>query len=355
MKKTSAWTMVEIVIALSLVLLLSGMCLTVYKPNVQKSRIFVYAAVKNLTQGNLAILQKTDEEELPTGKAKNIATGAATDQDAYCIALADVFALKTIPDCKVEGSTTNNTKVNITFPTGTTVQGLINDWKTPYSDADFSFKNIIVDIDGQAGVNKVWIDRFPLRIYNGSGFTGTIQPVDCSDDAVYKEDGTKVTLTDATGKSPYCKQGFQSNGAEFKKAFPKDNKVLSFDVFRAATDDEETQGVLIASALSPMAADCGAYGGTGYFHYKQCGLANLKILTECATVDNCEKCASTGSNPICPKKASDDTQYTNSKATCISEAQQKKNPNELPCFIVLHKPSGGTTFLLETLVGEFDD
>ncbi len=358
MKKISAWTMVEVIIALSLILLLSGMCLTVYKPNVQKARIFVYAALKNLTRGNLAILQKDEDiDELPMGRAKNIANNTNTDKDAYCIALADVFALKSLPDCKVDSEVYANTKVNITFPNESTVQGLTNNWITPYPESEFKFKNIVLDIDGSKGVNKVWVDRFPLRIYNGGAFTGNIQAVDCSDDAVYKEDGTKIALdTNAKGKNPYCKQGFTSNGAEVKKAFPRDKKVISYDVFRAATDEEETTGVLIASALSPMEADCGAYGGAGFFHKKQCGDTTkgvYRILSKCATTENCDTCATTGAGAICPKKA-DDSGVTNNATECKAVATSL-NPSDLTCFIVLHKPSGGTTFLLETLVGEFDD
>lgn len=347
MKKINAWTMVELVIALTILILLSTICITVYKPNIQKSKIIAYATMKNLTQGNIAIMEANENELVKDNKVDG-----SDIYDWHCFHLADVFSLEGNSDCKVDGEKKKNMKVNLTLPNGVTVQGLTNDWLEPFSGSDYKIKNIVIDIDGRKGVNKIGIDRFPLRLYNGSGYTGMVQVVNCKSDKdiVYNED-TKVTL--GADFRPYCKQGFDANGNASNVVFTLDNKIISYDIYRATSSDEESAAELVASSLAPMDADCGAYGGEGFYSKKECADATnkiggdyLRIRTKCATSTNCADCGY-----ICPKNK-DNT--GNTTADSCAAMLVETNPDDLPCFTLLHKPSGGTTFLLETLIGQFD-
>jgi len=347
MKKINAWTMVELVIALTILILLSTLCITVYKPNIQKAKIVIYATIKNLTQGNIAIMEANDN----TLVEDNVVDGSNV-YDWHCLRLADVFSLENNADCKVDSEKKKNLKVNLTFPTGVTVQGLTNDWLEPFDGSEYKIKNIVVDIDGRSGVNKIGVDRFPLRLYDGSGFTGMIQVVNCkSDKDVVYNDDTKVTL--GGDFRPYCKQGFEANGNASNVVFDLDNKIISYDIYRATSSEEEATAELVASSLAPMDADCGAYGGEGFYHKKQCEDSSnkingdyLRIRTKCATSTNCAECGN-----ICPRNKDDNSNTDESSCTTMAASL---NPEDLPCFTLLHKPSGGTTFLLETLIGQFD-
>ena len=68
--------------------------------------------------------------------------------DWYCMQLADTFTTSEF-DCEYEtDDTLNAKKINITLPNGITIQGLTNPWRKPTcTGCDYSFKNILVDID----------------------------------------------------------------------------------------------------------------------------------------------------------------------------------------------------------------
>ena len=56
MNKKPAWTLAELVIALLFIITISVIGISVFNPNVQKSKIYIYAFLKNLTAANSAII-----------------------------------------------------------------------------------------------------------------------------------------------------------------------------------------------------------------------------------------------------------------------------------------------------------
>ncbi len=348
MKKLNAWTLVELFMAMGVIIIISTFLSTAFKPNTQKAKLFAYATINNLITGTLSVSEKYQSD--PDATPKDLTyQNPDSDDDTFCLELADTFSLSETPNC---AKTATISDVNLRFPNEVTVQGLTNPWKKPFVTSAYSFKNIIIDIDGEKGLNRLWIDRFPLRIYQGAKYDGTIHPVNCSDDSVYDDEGKKITLSDDIGKSPYCKQKFDASGANVNKNFVIDDNVITYDLYKAAATGEETKATLIASSQSPAAADCLAYGGNGYYSRQQCAQMGFKIHSQCASSGTCEECASV-SPSICPMDF-DNTAQTD-QAGCLELAEKNKTgESEIRCFTLYHKPSGGMSFLVETMIGEIN-
>ncbi len=348
--KKSAWTLVELVLAMMVIILISGFLISVVKPNTQKAKIYVYATMKNLTKGNIAVIEKYENTETETPKDLTY-QDPNSDNDTYCLEMADVFSLSGSPNCSKNASISD---VNLTFPNGVTVQGLASPWKRPYATSPFYFKNIIIDIDGEKGLNKIWVDRFPLRIYQGAKYDGTLQPINCADDSIYDDDNKKIVLTDDLGKSPYCKQKFNASGASVAKNFLLDDNVITYDIYSAPTTGIQTKATFVASAQSPAMADCMAYGGNGYLNKTECAALGLKIHSRCAARITCEGCASV-SPSICPLGADNSTQTSEDGCMELATANQFED-NDIRCFTLQHKPNGGMSFFVEGLIGsEIDE
>lgn len=346
----NGWTLAELMFAIIIILIITGLLIHIFKPNTQKARIFMYAMIKNINKGNSAVMEKYS----------SIALDDENDEDWYCVHFADMFTLKSVPKCD---KTLANKDVNLEFPNGVTIQGLANDWLVPYDGAEYSMKNIVVDIDGQKGKNKIWVDRFPLKILNGGKYTGTVRIVDCSDDSVYNTNDLKVTLTTNTGLSPYCKQKFDATGTAVSKGISKtvksgtnidyDANLITYDVYRATSSDGASKAKLVASALSPMEADCAAYGGDGVYNREVCAQNKIKMAYRCATATFCETCATTKNGAsICPPDPdNDDVQTTTTSCATVAG---KYNADNLQCFTLLHKPNLGMNFFLDAVIGEID-
>ena len=345
--KNKGWTLVELFVAMTVVILISSFLISSFKPNIQKSKLFVYATISNLTKGVISITDKYNED---ISKVKDLTyQNPDSTDDTFCLEMADIFSLSTKANCS---KTATNSTVNLRFPNEVTIQGLATPWRTPYTNCEYSFKNIIIDIDGEKGLNKIWADRFPLRIFQGGKMDGVILPINCTDDSIYNEEGTKITLTTTTGKSPYCKQKFNVSGSTVSKNFLNDDQIINYDVFKTKVSDEKTEAKMIASAQSLSAADCMAYGGNGYLSNKQCSALNIKLATQCASAETCENCASV-SPSICPMNAAGTAQTT--KTTCLELAETNKTGDEdVYCFTLPHKPKGGMSFLLDSMMEEIN-
>ena len=330
--KKQAWTMAELAVAIVIILIISCICTSIFKPNIQKAKFYAYAAVNNIRKGNAAVIEKSN-----TLKGDDI-----DGNDWYCLNLADNFSLDSAINCS---TTAGNDDVNISFPNGTTVMGLASAWKAPYEGANFFYKNILIDIDGPSnGKNKVWVDRFPMRIIAGSGkgAEGLVMPINCLNDVVYNSSQGKDIAVDESAKSPYC----PSSGA---KNYGIDDQILTYDIYRLDSKAEGAKAHTVASLLSPMQADCAAYGGKiGYYSVEECAGAGFKILSACAVASNCSS-----------YKTSDGTAYTfpdtSTTEDGCSTIAQEKNPDGLSCFAIPHKPSGGTSFIMQALIGDIDN
>ena len=345
--KKNAWTLVELFIAMGIVILISSFLISSFKPNIQKSKLFVYATMSNLTKGTISVLDKYNED---TSSSKDLSyQNPSSTNDTFCLEISDTFSLSTVPNCAKNAAIS---AVNIRFPNEVTVQGLATPWRTPYANSEYSFKNIIIDIDGEKGLNKIWADRFPLRIFQGGKMDGIIMPINCADDSVYDENGNKITLNNTTGKSPYCKQKFNVSGSTVAKNFLTDDQIINYDVFKSQASDEKTEAKMVASAQSPAMADCMAYGGNGYLSAKQCSALGIKIDTQCASTETCENCASV-SPSICPMNAAGTAQTNKTQCQQMADAN-KIGEDDIYCFTLQHRPRGGMSFLLESIVGEIN-
>ncbi len=348
MKKKNAWTLIELFMAMSVIILIASFLITTFRPNVQRAKLYTYATIINLIKGTIAVMEKYQSDPDSEPKTLSYQNPDSTD-DTFCIEFADNFTLSEAADCSKDALISD---INLKFPNGVTVQGLANPWKKPYVTSSYMFKNIIIDIDGEEGLNKIWIDRFPLRIYEGAKYDGTIYPVNCADDSVYDDEGNKITLDDSTGKSPYCKQKFNASGANVNKNFLMDDKVITYDIYKAAATGEQTKATLVASAQSPAAADCMAYGGNGYHSREECAQFGVKIHTQCASSATCEGCGSV-SPSICPMDSTQTTQTDQTGCLEIAKANQIDD-TDVRCITLQHKPGSGLSYLVESLVGEID-
>ena len=346
MNKKNAWTLVELFMAMGVIILLSTILATTYRPNVQKAKLYIYASMANITKGTIAVKEKYAKDE--TGSKDLSYQNPDSTDDTFCIEMADVFTLNKTPECAIDSTIST---VNLSFPNKVTVQGLATPWKKPYPTADYSFKNIVIDIDGEEGLNKVWVDRFPLRLFQGSKYEGVLQVVNCADDSIYDDEGNKITLSDDTGKSPYCKQKFNASGAIVAKEFLKDDKIINYDIYKAPATGENIKATMVASARSPLEADCGAYGGKGLYNRKLCAQYGFKLKRECASQTACEGCGTSPS--VCPANENGTGIISESDCNTLATAN-RQNDSDINCFTLQHKPGGGMSMLVETMVGEIN-
>ena len=91
-----------------------------------------------------------------------------------------------------------------------------------------------------------------------------------------------------------------------------------------------------------MEADCGIFGGVGYYTTAECAEAGYKLLLKCANETTCGACED-GRN-ICPLNGS--TQLTSS--TCITYAKNN-NPENYGCIMMLGKPSTGAGIIIDAM------
>lgn len=333
--KKIAWTLAEMMIALLIVTLLSGICVNLFKPNTQKAKLFVYSAIRNLTMANISVIEKYGSLTYSPTTTLN-----GNEVDWLCAQLSDALSLDEEPNCSISASIDD---VNFVFTNGITVHGLTNEWKLPFENAPFFYKNILVDVDGpEKGLNKLWADQFPLRIIGGKGrgAEGLIMPVNCGAEQAYNNATEELVDVAPEARNPYC--------GSSTKDYTIDKDTISFDIYRAVSTEENAKAELIATGLSPLEADCMALGSSaGYFSVPECSSKGIHILTKCATISNCETC--TANN--CPYDT-DETTVTN-KAEC-KFLQDNVNPENISCFSMIHKPSGGMSFIVQALVGDID-
>ena len=328
--KKNAWTLIEMVVAIIIILMLSGLVVNMFKPEAQKAKFYLYATVRNITKGNITIMEK----DKSLHKEDLVGTN-----DWFCVHFADAFNLENAPNC-TRGSSSPDMNPNIQFPNGVLIYGLASAWEVPYDNAQFEYKNIMVDINGSSGPNRIWADRFPLRIINGEGYNtqgaeGLVMPVDCGETQIFNANKVAVNIRQAA-KNPYCTDNTN---------YTKDDQMFTYDIYRSEDDSEDSKAKFIAGMLSPLDADCQAYGlNTGYYSTLEC--AGIKVRPECIRNEACKRCTSETSS-MCPGTA-------NSEASCLA-IREANNPHNLGCATILHKPSGGMSFILQALIGDIDE
>ena len=312
--KKCAWTIAEMIIAMTVMIILSGICVNMFKPNSQKAKFYMYSAVTNITKANIAVIEKNNG--LITDR---VSKEDGTAEDSYCNSVADFLSLQSIPNCSTSAAETD---INIQFPNKIAFYGMASDWITP-EGATYKYKNIMIDIDGEEGLNKVGADRFPMRVLAGSGkgTEGMVIPVDCNENE--------------ETKNPYC--------GDSNKNFATDDQILVFNIYRAMDDSENSKVSLIASSLSHMEADCMAHGGEGVYSAEECSDAKIKVNQSCATSSICDKCTT----DTLPDGAAD-------KEGCKTVANDY-NGSGLSCVYTRHKPKASMALIFDALIGDTDE
>ena len=305
--KNKGWTLAEMMVAMVILIILCAASMSIVKGiNVNKAKIFLYATMKNFGMAHGGLLEKFGSFS-PTEDTTN-----TTETDWYCINMADFYTLKSNPKCNKTEVLSN---ANIQLPNNTSVYGLSQEWDTPWVDAPYSYKEIMVDIDGNSGSNKIGIDRFPLRVYRGNtieriNLDGMVYPVNCNTTTVYDATGTTHSLT----KHKYC----GSNSTNFYI----DDELITYDIYRKANLTDEYASIVV-SGRSLAEADCSAYGGLGFFSKYECNAMGYSVHPKCAKTDVCEMLVN-------------ETNKTN-----CQNAIAINNPDEQTCFSIIHKPSSG--------------
>jgi len=162
-----------------------------------KNKIYIYAALRNLSMGNIAITEMpANGGYFYPNNASSHDSSATTDW--YCLYLADSFSLTANPECEKTTDTDGLGNVNLRFPNGIVFQGIASEWKLMYDG--LYYKDFIIDADGEKGSNKIGIDRYPMRVYRGNthqgiSIDGMVIPVECGKDYVYDKDDNKITLS----------------------------------------------------------------------------------------------------------------------------------------------------------------
>lgn len=409
MKKSSAFSLAEIVIAMIIVMVISAFMMPYFKSDNKKLKMYAYTTVMNLQKGNSAVMSKyasmipatANSSSCPPNKysvgckscnsvqctqcqegfklvqdssggtIKNVCQFTITETvdyigipqgyDGYCLRLADNFSLKEAAKCETKPA--GDSTANLVFLNNTTIQGLSTPWILPYPGADYYFKNIVIDIDGDKGANKVWVDRVPMRIYAGNELNGTVLPVSCvqsSGDFTYN--GTTKVIFDDSKRNLYCKQGWDASGAYANKNFLLDDKVNAYNVYRLQSSDENAVAEIVSESVSIMKASCSGYGATGVYSKEICSsfddnvedAANkkgIRIHPKCITNKECYNCWKDSANNMCPRN--DDGADVANYEEC-KKIRDKYNPEDINCFMLPHKPSVGAGFIFNGMLDNLD-
>ena len=337
-----AWTLAELTIVMIVVLVLTAVAMSITKNvNINKSRIYMYSAIRNITMGNISVIEANEETFYPI-EAETYDADATKTDDWYCLHFADAFSLKSSPDCTktTDGSNT----VNMVFANGIALRGVAAPWKRAYDD--LYYKDILVDIDGDENINKVGVDRFPLRVFRGTNaqgesLDGHVYPVDCSaaNDKLYDSAGNLVSLSHS-----YC----NSSSANIASS----DEIVSYGVYRVTDGSKPTSATMIAGSKSAFEADCIAYGSRGFYGGALCSSKGYVIHDRCAHEDLCTDCASYG---ICAGGSS-------SNCITLAESNKLNVPSEddpsvtektgFRCFTLISKPTSGMGMVAGSLLGD---
>ena len=304
MKKFKAFTMIELYIAIAIIAVMTAFCLSYIKPSDKKTQLFAYATVANLERAMTSLAD----------------TGFDFDSGDLCDELQNVFTTKTA--CS---------SGTLTLPNDVTLSNLNEGKKTETTYKDLSdnqiyasYRDVLIDINGSKKPNINWVDRIPVRIYDLKTIDTSptkafiVQPIDCSL-------SSKSTLCGSTTSN-----------------FLLDDKILKYDVYVPASDGEDSTTQLIASSQSAAVADRMVNGRNGLYKNYYAASANTNINPKCVTRSMC----------------ADENDLSGAKALghCDSNAVPTGSPNNglMPCFTVLHKPSSGAAFMIDSLIGDID-
>lgn len=343
-----AWTLAELTIAITILLILTAASISVTKNiNVNKTKMNLYAAIRNLTMANIAIKEKPLSYSLfyPKSAEEYDADDTKTN-DWYCMNVADAFSMKIAPNC-LKSAAANT--VNITLMNGVTYMGLATPWKEVYPD--LFYKNITIDTNGASSPNALGIDIFPVRVFKGKKYDGLtmdgiIMPVNCTSDKIYNSTDEINLGNDDSKKHPSCT-------AEYD--FLADTNFFAQNIYRVmeVPNKANPRARMIVGSLSTAKADCLAHGGKGYLSEKQCAELGFSLHQHCANKRTCKGCkAEDDSYNICPEGGDEATCEALAEANEVEISLNHKYTYE--CFYLMDKPSSGLGVLGNGALGSLD-
>ena len=312
--KKQAWTLAELTVVIVVILILAKASISVARTmDINKGRIYMYATMRNLTMGNLAIKEKFGEFYPASASVHD----ANNSTDWYCTNLADNFSIESTPFC---ADSTTSTTANFIFSNGISFKGMSSAWQN--TSGDLYYKDILVDIDGDLGSNKIGIDRYPLRVFRGTNtlgvnMDGMILPVDCN----------QADPLVGTSHS-YC------NGATNNIA--SSAEIFSYSIYRVTNGKKPESATIIMAGKTALESDCLALGGKGIYPATACKAKNFYIHESCAHEDICADCAFDGT---CPNNGTEES--------CMALAEKNKLADKegvlkgYKCIPLLTKPTSG--------------
>ena len=123
--KKNGWTFAELLVALIIVVILSGFVLNTVKTSDKKQAMYLYSTLRNLKGATALVIEKLEEKK--TIVTDDTVTIGGNENSKYCVGIADSMNLGAAADCKTTSNTTDTT-VNLEFPNGIQIQGLTTPW-----------------------------------------------------------------------------------------------------------------------------------------------------------------------------------------------------------------------------------
>lgn len=330
--KLKAWTLAELTIIIIIILILTKASSAIVKnTNINKARIFTYVTIRNLTMGNIAIKEKYGSIYPASASTHDV----SNSKDWYCLNLADSFSKEGTTNCS---TTLLPDDDNFILANGVSIKGLSSSWIKAYDD--LYYKNILIDINNQEGMNKIGIDKFPLRIFrgynsNGNSADGLVLPVDCQSgkDILYDKDGNLISLN-----HNYC--AGSSN-------FASNNEIFSYNTFRVTNKNNPKEANIIFAGKSVIEADCLANGGNGFYNHQICQSLGYNLHERCAHESTCFECETKGTCPNNSTETNCNTIAQSNKLTLEDGSEQGYK-----CFSLIAKPIGGMGLIGGAIMGE---
>ena len=187
-KNENAWTMAELVVALMILSILMVLSIQTIKPRILSATPYIYAAVKNLTDAAKYVLVDKNTNKLPDGPVDI----PVADSNETCVIMAEALSLISDYNCvrsfNAAPAESEGAVGSPNFQTANLISysGLQKDFTPTFRGAASSIapcmttavgmKDIMIDINGDSGKNKVGEDQFPAKLLD----TGEVIPGTCS-------------------------------------------------------------------------------------------------------------------------------------------------------------------------------
>ncbi len=300
MKKLKyAWTMAELVVTILIIAVIMILSVQTIKPKLLKTTPYIYAAVKNLGDAAKYVLADNSVSRLPDGPVDI----PVADSNQTCVEMAEAMSLIGDYNCvrtfdaapaDGEGAVGNP---NFQVANLISYSGLQKDFTPTYRGSASSaapcmtvaagMKDIMIDIDGDSGKNKIGEDQFPAKLLD----TGEVIPGTCSDiapGATPSECGATAFENPTFTKHPDCDSDttvYINEKEPFAYTVYKSRPVTDEEIASGnyRTDDRITEVLRIDDEskieISFAEADCLARGNV--LTRTQCAYLGYEPADEC--------------------------------------------------------------------------